>query len=403
MATPTNLNTYVVDEAATNAGFGVMPASPSFDAVRTLTDSAPFVYERDTMKSEEKFADRRPGKSRPGVKKVSATIGVELTYGGACQKLLDAMACGVGASAGTYTASTLSVDATGKTITDSAAGFDLSKFHKGAFITVTGFTAAGDNVVKKEVLSATTSVITFVSTVTGLVDEAAGNEITITNAATRTKAGITRRSLAFLEDQTDLTNRYEGFLGCQVNSIDLTYEPNKPIKASFGIVGVDHTVPSATAPASSTFGTPTTTEAMNSVEADIIVNGEALGTSTSMKVTQDNGIATTPVIGQDSAYHAGGVGSTQIGLCEPSIAFTVVYDDDADQYVNAMEVGSTMPFVMSTVDPADNRIILNFPSCKITTAKKTGSGTALTMVEGTAKPERSDVFGCVYFIDYIPA
>jgi len=403
MASPTKLNLYLVPEGTDAADFGVMPTSPAMQAVRTLADYTPFKYERETIKSNEKFSDRRPGIIRPGVKKVTNDLSLELTYGGICQSLIEAAMCGTFTAIGAKTATTLSVVASTRTIHDSAAGFDLTIFRPGAKVTITGFTTAGNNVTAAEVLTATAGDITFTTATTTLVDEDAGDSVTMTVAGTRCKSGEVRRAFAGIEDQTDVTNRYEQFLGIQAKTMTLESKPNAPITLKIGVVGIDHVAPSASAPSGATWGTPTITEAMNSIESDVVINGTVSGSNTSITFSNDNGIDVDPVNGSLVAYKAGGVGSTRIANLDPSIAFECILDDSSGQYATAMDAGTTIPFMFKTFDPAGNCYWITAPTCKIQDATKSGTGTDMMKVTGTAKPERSTAYGCVWFIDAIPA
>ena len=104
--------------------------------------------------------------------------------------------CGT-ATAMTKTATTISVTAATRTITDSAAGFDTNKFRVGEKITTTGFTTPANNLTGI-IAAVSASEITLTEATTDLVDEAAGASVTITSGTLRLIAGTTRRTATYV-------------------------------------------------------------------------------------------------------------------------------------------------------------------------------------------------------------
>ena len=380
---------------------GVLPTNPVFKAIRR-TDGGPTVsYESVT--SAELRADRQPGYTRKTKQTMAGDIVAELTYGDDTDDMLEEVFCGTWTAKGTKTATTLSVTASTRTIGDSASGISTSGFQAGDKITITGFKTAGNNVVAAEILSVTAAGIVLTTETTTLVDEAAGNSVTITNNTMRLKAGTTRRSSAYLRDQTDITTgRYQLFLATQLDKFALAVEPNGFTKVTYTISGGQQESVSDTAPSGATFGTLTATKPVNAIEGVFKVDGTAVGNISKLDVTLENGIEQKDVLHSDHSYYTTDAASVKIGEIKVSGTMSIPYNDDTAAYITKMKAGTEIAIAERCEDVDGNAYVFNVPAANLTDVPTPyGTGAIMSDIPFTANLDATTA--CAFFVDKIPA
>lgn len=113
------------------------------------------------------------------------------------------------------------------------------------------------------------------------------------------KVGNTVRSFTFENRLPDIdTPEWERFTGCQINTFNLSIQPEGMITGAFGIMGQDEAT-ATTAIAGATYGAPTVTEPMDSFQGSILEGGGASAIIQSMDFTITNNIGTSPAIGSN--------------------------------------------------------------------------------------------------------
>lgn len=115
------------------------------------------------------------------------------------------------------------------------------------------------------------------------------------------KAGSTRRSFSFLRHFSDLVTAdepYHLFNGVEMNSLSMTVPADGIVTGSFGVIGRDLVI-SGSAPASASFGDPTTTRPFDSFTGAIQEGGSVTSIVTELQFTVGNDIQPRFVIGSD--------------------------------------------------------------------------------------------------------
>lgn len=397
MADASAIALYKIREASQ----GVLPPTPAFKAIRR-TDGGPIVsYESAT--SAELRSDRQPGYTRKTKQSVAGDIVTELTYGTDSDDLLEEAFCGTWTAKATKTATTLSITASTRTISDSANGISTSGFQVGDKVTVTGFTTEGNNVVAAEILSVTSAGIVYTTATTTLVDESAGDTVTITNNTMRLKVGTTRRSSAYLRDQTDITTgRYQLFLATQLDKFALAVEPNGFTKATYTISGGVQSSVSDSAPTGATFGSMSATKPVNAIEGVFKVDGTSVGNISKFDITLENGIEQKDVLHSDHSYYTTDADSVKIGAIKASGTMSIPYDDDVAAYITKMKAGTTIAIAERCEDVDGNAYVFNVPAAMLTDAPTPyGTGSIMSDIPFTANYDAT--MACAFYVDKIPA
>jgi hypothetical protein len=261
------------------------------------------------MMSEEIDPTRQISDFRHGVKQVGGDLSQEMSYG-TQDDWFEAVMCGTwAAKAAPVTGTGISAAASDNSINFAANNAPL--VDPGDKITIAGFTGtAGNNRAGAVVVSRTASKI-VISGGAALVDDAAGEEVTITTLTEQLKAGTTRRSFSFLRHFTDQLEADEPFYlykGCELNTMALTIGVEGILKAVFAVVGVDSPVPSGTAPAGSTYVAANTNPVMDSFSGSLKEGGIVLATVTEVTASLENGITPRPTVGSDVAQIRASIG-----------------------------------------------------------------------------------------------
>lgn len=277
--------------------YGVTPVSPLLKRIR-LTGTT-LALAKGNFVSEELRSDRQIADSRHGSKQIGGDIMTEMSYA-SHDDYLEAVLCGTWAvKAAPVTAVTISAQASDNSINFSANNAPLVE--KGDRITIAGFTGTvGNNRAKALVVSRTVAKI-VISGGVPLVDDAAGESVTVTTLTGKLSAGVTRRSFSMLRDFTDATaDRYHLFKGLELNKFDLTVGVEGIVKVGYGIIGKTQDDPSDSEPDTTTYTDVNTNAVMDSFLGTVYEGGTLLAIATEIKMTLENGIAPKFVIGSDS-------------------------------------------------------------------------------------------------------
>lgn len=351
--------------------YGTTPASPAFKLIRNKGTT--LALAKGSMVSEELRADRQISDMRHGNKQTGGEITGELSYS-TYDEFLEACLCGTWAvKAAPYTASTISAAASDNSINDSAAG--LPVLAAGDKVTITGFTGTvGNNAVKAVVVTSTASKMVLTTSV-ALVDDAAGEAVTVTTLTYKLKPGATRRSFSILRDFSDAgtgNNRYHLYVGQEISTLKMTIGVEALIQLAFGLMGKNQATPSDDAPASSTFVDANTNAVMDSFTGSLLEGGTQIATVTELSFTLENGMAPKFVVFQDTMNRPS-LGSSNLTGNMTAYAESAVL---LKKFINQTE--SSMVFMLG--DGAGNKYRFTFPRVKYTGGQMDTAGKGPIMI-----------------------
>ena len=298
---------------------GTTPATPVFKPIRNTGTT--LKLEKTTLTSAEITGNRNITDSRHGNYQVGGDIPVELTYGGSIDDLLEELLCGTWTVKATKTATTLSAAAADNSYNDSGTGFVTAGFEVGDIIVVTGFTGNVANNITRGVLTAVTAGKLTVGGTDGdvIVDDAAGESVTIATVSYVCKNGSTRRFSTFERLFGDIT-QYLRYTGCEINTMALKVAPNAMTTINFGVVGMGADAAAGSIIAGATYSAATTGSAMDSFTGTITENGSEISVVTQLDINVDNGIEALFAVGSKPAV------GVSIGRCTVSGTITCYFD-----------------------------------------------------------------------------
>lgn len=313
-------NLYAIAEVT----YGTTPATPAFKTIRHTGTT--LGLSKETITSEELRSDRQVVDVRHGNKQVGGDVPVELSYGN-FDDFLEAVLLGTWARKATKTATTISAANTDDSFNDSGNGFVTAGFQAGDRITVSGFTGNVANNASYLIVAVTAGKITTTkvdgTAASNIVDDAAGESVTIVTDTYALKAGTTRRSFSVLRDFSDITSgRYLKFTGVELNKLDLSIAVNAMVKATFGVMGKGQTV-ADTAPSGATYVAANTNSPFDTFSGVISEAGTPIAVVTELTLTLENGLEARFVIGSDETLRP------SIGRSNLSGQVTAYFEDAA--------------------------------------------------------------------------
>lgn len=283
--------------------YGVTPTNPEWQILRNT--GLTLGLSKGTLQSNELRADRQIADFRHGTWQTGGDINGELSFG-TYDTILEAALGGTwsGGAGVTKTATTLSAAAADDSFNDSGNGFITAGFKPGDLIVVSGFSGnvANNARFRIKTVAAGKIVVTLPNgdEASVIVDDAAGESVTIATGGNRLKAGVVRRSVSVLRqftDQVEADEPFHRFSGVEFNGFTLTVTPEQIVTISFPTVGKIAFPPTGTAPASSTYVEPNDKGVMDAFTGVVLEGGEVNGTMTSLTLTLDNGLQPRFVIG----------------------------------------------------------------------------------------------------------
>jgi len=324
---------YVLETA-----FGTTPDTPAWTGIRH-TGLNPGLS-KTAILSNEIRDDRQIKCLHHGNRQVGGEIAGELVpldY----DEFLKAVLCSVewAARAAPVVASTISAAASDNSINDSASGLPL--VIPGDKITLSGFTGTVGNNQSGIVVSRTAAKIVLVTT-TPLVDDAAGEAVTVTTNTLAIRPGSTRRSYSILRNFTDLLEAAKPFHiipGVEFNTLSLTFGLDANVLVSFAILGRDYET-AGTAPDGSTYTAAGVICPFTSHTGTLRENGTAISIVTEGSLTLENGLAPRFVMFSDM------MNEPMIGRSNLSGSITAYFENATllDKFLN--ETASTLEFVV---------------------------------------------------------
>lgn len=277
--------------------FGVTPATPPWTAIRQTGNNLGLT--KSAVLSNEIRSDRQITCLHHGNRQVGGEITAELAPID-FDEFLKATLCAVdwAVFAPAVTAATISAAASDNSINDSAAGLPLVL--PGHRITLSGFTGTVGNNQSGIVVSRTASKIVLLTTIP-LVDDAAGESVTVTTNTLTIKPASTRRSYSILRHFTDLDEADKPFHivpGVEFNTLGLTFGLDANVIATFAAIGRDYTT-QGTEPSGSTYAEAGTICPFTGHAGTVRENGAVISIVTEGSITLENGLAPRFVLMSD--------------------------------------------------------------------------------------------------------
>jgi hypothetical protein len=349
---------------------GVTPtASPTLKDLRHT--SCNMKLAKGTNKSAELHQDGQIRHFRHGAKQVNGDIGLELSYS-SFDDILEAVMGGTWAAKATKTATTISAAGADNSYNDSGNGFVTAGFEVGDKVTVSGFTGNVANNIAKGVITALTAGKMTIGGTDGdvIVDDAAGESVTIVTTSSVLKLGTTRRYFTLIRHFSDLAEAakpYHFFPGCEFTALSLTATAEALVTGQVSVLGIDQdpvgTLAALTTP---TIGNPTTTEPFDSFTGSVLEGGASVGIVTELAFNLATGKAARFVIGSDNTQ------TPTVGQLDVTGTVTTYFEDASlvEKFLN--ETSSSIR--NSVVDPAGNEYEFRFPKVKYNDAPTDVSG-----------------------------
>lgn len=350
------------------SAYGETPATPVFKPIRHT--GMTLGVQRGSLQSEELRPDRQISDFRLGAVSVAGDITTELSFT-SFDAFLEAVLMGTWAPKATKTATTLSAAAADDSFNDSGSGFVTAGFAVGDLITVSGFTGDPANNAEFRIASVAAGKITVTlpngDPASVIVDDAAGESVTIQTTETVLKAGTTRRSFSILRQFTDQTvEPFHLFTGIEFNTLALAVNPTAIVSATFGTLGREGQAPSATAPTGSTYAAATETAPLDAFTGELKSGATVVGEVTEFSINLENGLEVRNVVGSKLTIRP------SVGRSNLTGSATVYFEDASflKKFINEEDTSLSIELP----DGEGNSYIFTIPRFKFTGGQPDVSG-----------------------------
>lgn len=331
--------------AVAEATYGATPANPNLKRFRHTGTTLALTKSANT--SAELRPDRQIADFRHGTKQVGGDISFELSFD-SFHDYLEAVLCGTWTPKALLEDDTVSVIAIDSSFNDSGNGFVLAGFEVGDIIEVSDFTDPANNGTFKvaTVAAGKITVTDVADAAVVLVDEAAGDEVSLESTSTILKAGVERRSFSVLRHFTDIESAGKPFhlyTGVILNNLSLSLTPDAMVTGSFGTVG-QRLALSTTAPDGTTYTEAPTTRVFDAFTGSLLEGGSPLALITEISLTLENGVAPRFVAFSDETI------LPQIGQSNLTGSVSLYFEDAAmyEKFIN--ETGSSIVFTLTDLE-----------------------------------------------------
>lgn len=293
----------------------------------------------------------------------TGSIGIEWQYG-AYDDFMEGALGGDWSTAVSYTAATISAANADNSLNDSATGFSTANILPGHWIKFSGFT--GGNVANNNIPCKVVSVTTGKIVVSGitLVDDAAGESVTIKGQSLRNSTS--RKSFSIEKHFSDLTTTFMVHKGMCVNSMNLSSSVGSIVTGSFDFNGM------TTAVSTTTAGTGANLAAVSNQVFDpvdgvstIFIDGVAFTSCVrSIDLTTTNNTRFTQCLG--SLY------PTNVNLGTLSVTGNIsIYFSSTTMYDKFIS-GAAISLSYGFTDIDGNYLIVDMPNVKFNTGALSG-------------------------------
>ncbi len=282
--------------------YGTTPTTPVFDIIRHTGTT--LGLSKEGVQSEEIRDDRQITDFRHGARQVGGDINIELSYG-SFDVILEALLGGTWTPKATITATTLSALASDNSYNDSGSGFVAAGFEVGDDVVVTGFTGDIDNNITSGIITAVTAGKITIGGTDGdvIVDDAAGESVTIATREQILKAGTTRRSFTlerFFGDIQVADKPFHRFTGVEFNSMSLAINANAMVTGTVGVVGQDMATDTVIV-SGATYNAASTTSPLDSFTGSLKEGGSLIAVITEISLELNNGLDPRFVVGSKAS------------------------------------------------------------------------------------------------------
>lgn len=338
--------------------YGTTPASPAF--AYCPIKGTTLALTKGTFESETIRADRQLADVRPGNRQVGGEINFELAYGN-YDTLLAAVLCGTwSARVANKVATTISAAAADNSINDSANGLPI--YVAGERVTISGFTGTVGNNQTGTVVTSTVSKLVL-TTDTPLVDDAAGESVTLALPLSVLTPGTVRRSFSFLRNYSDLSSGvkpFHLFAGVELNTLNVSLASEAMTQVTVGCLGRSVTQ-SATEPAGSTYTNASDNPFIDSFSGELLVDGVAVATVTELSLDLENGMEPRFVLFDDKTRQPK-IGKTRV------TGSMGLFFENSDMLV-AFNGGLTNTLAFTLEDALGNTYLFELPKILVTGAQ----------------------------------
>jgi len=272
--------------------YGVTPETPSMRSLRVTGDDLNLT--KETFLSNELRPDREINDFRHGNRQTGGNLNFELASDTGFEDFFLAL---LGASswsnAATITGTTIAfVNGTPDTITDSGNGFVTAGFQVGDVITVSGVVGGTANNTTFTLTGVAAGTLTVSGTT--LIDDSAGDNVTITAARKFAKVGTATKSFSLERRFTDV-GVYSLITGARVNTMSLNVQPNGIVTGTFGMLGKDMTTSTSSVDASP--DSASTNSVFDSFTGTVLENGSSIAIVTALELNVNNNLEPAFVVG----------------------------------------------------------------------------------------------------------
>lgn len=249
---------------------------------------------------------------------------------------------------------TISAASGDNSFNDSGSGFT---FTAGEWVEVRGFTETANNGYFKIVSATTAKIVVSGGT---LVTEAAGDSVTIVQGSSIVN-GVAQNWHDFEREHTDLTNKFDLYVGCMIDQLSMSLGMNNIVTGSMGIVGKVETSESSSG--GTGYEDANSNEIMNSIDHLIgVYENQASVNLLDFSFTVANNLRERQQIGEAGPISFGADAMVVTG------SFTAYYESETlyDKYLNFTTTSLAKVFE----DTAGNAYVIDMPEVKITDASR---------------------------------
>lgn len=367
--------------------WGTTPSSPAFSTGRFTSNTLNTT--KDGLKSAEMRSDRQVQDLSHGAWQTGGDLGFDMSYG-SFDALFEACLGGTWAVKATKTATTISAVASDNSYNDSGNGFVTAGFSVGDKVNVTGFTGNVANNITGGTITSVAAGKIIIGGTDGdvIVDDAAGESVTIATADYKLVGGTTRRSFTFERYYSDIASGgkpYHRFPGIEFTGLSMEMNANAIVTGTLSTMGKNMVLDTA-AIASSTYAAASTTSVMNAFSGTVKEGGTVSGVITSINFSVDNGHERRLVIG--SRY------SLQPNIGEFNVEGEVsLWFEDSAMLEKFLIDDTESSLDCSMLDGAGNMFRVIFPRVKYTGGQADVSGFGPITVPMKFQALRDTVFG----------
>jgi hypothetical protein len=323
----------------------------------TRLTSEDLVGNKQTKISDELRSDRQTSDMAEVGFETGGSLNLELSVGDTYDDLIEAALCGTFSNVLPGTATTLSMVATTRTVTDDDVSGAFANAVAGQWIAFSGFVTAANNGWHQIATVTSDNEITLVDNGEAFADETgSGDEVA---RGKRLTNGIVKRSYAIEKAFTDST-LYQLFLGMRVGSMNLSVQAGEIVTGSFGFMGTSMDAADGvpfSADGSAVAATTTPVVNATSNVGQILVDGSpATVYMQSFDLAIDNALRSKRAIGEKYPFDIGYGRSTITGSLSAYFEDLTLFD--------VMRLHSDVGLAFPLIDINNRGIRFEFPRVK---------------------------------------